>query len=1300
MNNQKDFNALKISVASPQQILSWSSGEVKKAETINYRTQRSEVDGLFCEKIFGPTKNYECYCGKYKKIRYKGIICDKCGVEVTHKRVRRERMGHIKLASPAVHIWFSHGVPNQLALVLGMPAKKLSSVIYFSRYAVVSSDNEKKLETLAKLENNLEDHRKELYAERDEQIKALDEEMAETAKALKKGKEADKSEFKIEQHQIKSKRNIAKVREEYARREQQLDEEYRSLKDLIESIEVRATISEEEYVRLIDEDATDFFVVKMGADAIKHLLLDLDLQELSVELRKDLNGKSQARKKKAVQRLRIIEGLIKTGTKPEWFVMEVLPVIPPELRPIIQLAGGRYATSDLNDLYRRVINRNNRLNRLMDLGAPDIILRNEKRMLQESVDALIDNQHRPGTPVLNGRRMPYKSLADMLRGKKGRFRQNLLGKRVDYSGRGVIIAGPELKLTQCGLPKDAALELFRPFVLREIIKRDLAPNIRSAKSFFEEQGDEVWDILEDVIKDRPVLLNRAPTLHKQGIQAFYPTLIEGKAIKIHPMICTGFNADFDGDQMAVHVPLSKQAVEEAKKHMFTDSNIIYQSDASTVIEPAQDIILGCYYLTAIDSTSKKTDFVFANASEAITAYEQKNIGLKDEITVRINGKYIETTVGRVIFNEILPEGYAFENIRQDKKSLRRLVAQVMEQYREKRAIEFLDTVKALGFKYATESGFSIAMDDCGILPERERIISDAEKEEAGLTENYMMGLITYAEKRRLTEKVWLEATNKIADDTWSALGGENSVVQMVESGARGSKDQIKQISGMRGLLLDPTGHFVEVPIKSNFKMGLSSFEYFIGARGTRKGLADTALKTSESGYLTRRLVDVSSDVIIATEDCGSEEEGFELRRDDTRRIDFGDRLVGRWTGKDVIDNKGKVVLEKNTEITKEVANKLAANENVEVVVVRSPLTCRADSGICAKCYGYSMSSLKPAQHGIAVGVVAAQAMGEAATQLTLDTFHYAGAVSTDITQGLPRVEELFEARTPKSVAIISEIDGKVTLIENDGGEVETVRVTKEMKEEITFDLEDGDEPMFKKTKTLKSGETIYKRANGEEVRAEGQGKAMVQEGKIVFNLDHIREKEYRIELDTELLVANGDEVIAGQALTKGAIDPKDLLTTAGLEKTQKYIIDNIQETYSNQGIALNDKHTEVIVRQMSRFVRILNPGDSEYAVGDYAPRLRVINTNEELREKNLQPIVYKDKLLGITMSSLKTESWLSATSFERQVQVLTDAAIQGKIDYLRGLKENVMIGRLIPVREYAVGERFDNADETEADTVE
>lgn len=1279
----KDFNTLKISIASPEQILSWSNGEVKKAETINYRTQRAEVDGLFCEKIFGPTKNYECYCGKYKKIRYKGIICDKCGVEVTHKKVRRERMGHIKLASPVVHIWFAHGVPNHVAQILGIPTKKLASVIYFSRYAVTKVDPDKKLEAMVNLDKALKNKRVALEKELSLLITNLKDEHKDAKKVLKKKeKNSEAYELQAEQLENKTKKNIAKAREEYVRKGQLLEEEYNIVKKLLEAVEVGETMAEEDYIKLIDENTADFFEIEMGAKAIKTLLQGLDLHELEEKLQKDLLSKSQQKKKAAVQRIRLVNGFINNNLKPEWLILDILPVISPELRPIIQLAGGRYATSDLNDLYRRVINRNNRLKRLTKLGAPDIILRNERRMLQEAVDALIDNQHRPGNPVLNARRMPYKSLADMLRGKKGRFRQNLLGKRVDYSGRAVIVAGPDLKLDQCGIPKEAALELFKPFILREIIKKDLSPNIRSAKTFFEDKSTEVWDILEEVIRNRPVLLNRAPTLHKQGIQAFYPILTEGNAIRLHPMVCNGFNADFDGDQMAVHVPLSDKAVEEAKEYMFTKNNIVYQSDGSTVVSADQDIILGTYYLTNTGKDSKKTEKIYSSKNEALLSYELGQIGLRDIISVRINGKIIETTAGRLLFNEILPEEIKYQNDVQDKKTLKSLAAKVLSRFGTDAAIKFLDDLKELGFRYATASGFSIAMDDCGILEEREKIIKKAEKEENALTDNYMMGLITYGEKRRLSEKVWLEATSEIAEKTWAALGSENSVVQMVESGARGSKDQIKQISGMRGLLLDPTGHFVEVPIKSNFKIGLDTFEYFIGSRGTRKGLADTALKTSESGYLTRRLVDVSSDVIITEEDCGNIDTGFILKRSDIRRIDFVDRITGRWTGKEVIDDKGKVIAEKDVEITDELAKKIE-KANVKSVVVRSPLTCKTRNGICAKCYGYNMATLEPAEIGIAVGVVAAQAMGEAATQLTLDTFHYAGAVSTDITQGLPRVEELFEARTPKSSAIISEIDGRITLIENKGGEIEKIRVAQSKKQKKVFKIGKDDIPAFKRSKKLKAGDVIYTSPTDGEITAEYSGKAELKKGEITFSIDHIIEKEYNVPFDTEVLAGNGDNVIAGTALTKGSIDPKDLLAVSNLEKTQKYLIDDIQEVYSNQGIALNDKHTEVIVRQMSKYVRVLNPGDSNLGIGDLVSRFKIEEINEELARENKRPVIHKEKLMGITMAALKTESWLSATSFERQVAVLTDAALNGKMDSLRGLKENVIIGRLIPVRALA-----------------
>lgn len=1276
----KDFKAIKLTVASPQQILSWSHGEVRKAETINYRTHRAEIDGLMDEKIFGPTKNFECYCGKYKKIRYKGIICDKCGVEVTHKRVRRERMGHIKLASPVMHVWFSYGVPNKLSLILGISQKKLETVIYFARYLVTNVDADKQKAVIEQIKTKKEE---ELELLKQEQSQKLDEIVDKykkiTSEAKKTGSDKSKTTFKQEKIKNDEKKENATVKSVFAQKEESLKEKYSRILGLIEGLAEGSSLSEDD-LAVVSEYSSEFLELGMGAEAIEKLLLKMDLEKTIKELEEERNTtKSLVKRRKLVQRLRVLEGMKRAEIGATWLVLKLLPVIPPDLRPIIQLPGGRFATSDLNDLYRRVINRNSRLKRLIDLGAPEIILRNEKRMLQEAVDALIDNDHRPGNAVQNSRGQAYKSLSDMLRGKQGRFRQNLLGKRVDYSGRSVVVPGPDLNINQCGLPKIMALELFKPFVLREIIAEGLAPNIKSAKHFFESKSNEVWDILERIIQDRPVLLNRAPTLHKQGIQAFFPVLTEGNAIRLHPMVCTGFNADFDGDQMAVHLPLSTKAIEEAKAKMFAESNLLLNADGKPVVNVNKDMALGIYYMTGIDENDKKPLF-FASKDEAVGKLQIDELPLRKLIKTIVNGEVVTTSVGRLLFNESLPADFGFINKQLAKGDIAKISAEILDKYDNKATVNFLNKVEEFGFKYATVSGLTVSMDDFLISDQKDILLKEVEQKDDHLTNDYYAGLLTNLERKRLSEKLWMDLIEKVADETWSTFMKDknNNLVTLQESGALPVQNPVRQISGIRGLILDPLGNIVELPLRSNYKQGLSTLEYFVAARGTRKGLADTALRTAESGYLTRRLVDVAQDVIIKEEDCGSDF-GFFLKRNVNRRIEFVDRITGRFLSADVIDPKsGEVIAKKNQEVDPALANKIDKS-GVEEVGVRSVITCETEFGVCQKCYGYSLGTRRLVEKGVAVGVIAAQSMGEAATQLTLNTKHLAGRAGTDITQGLPRVEELFEARTPKAKALISEIDGKVKFIKDNAGVVVGLKVGNHKKMQKVYELEDGDQTDIKRSKKVKKGELIYTKKDGEKVVAQYEGTISKDKNKIVYLVDKELEVEYILDPKDIIAVEEGDNIIKGDALTLGSKDPKEIMLQVNLDDAQHYLINNIQETYGIQGIGIDDKHVEVVVRQMSRLVKVTDPGDSDYLPGEYVDHIHIRKLNESLKSQNQRLIKGDRSLLGITFAAIKTDSFLSAASFEQQVRVLSDAALVGKVDNLRGLKENVIIGRTVPL---------------------
>ncbi|MEF9989376.1 MAG: DNA-directed RNA polymerase subunit beta' [Christensenellaceae bacterium] len=1148
------FDAIQIGLASPEKMREWSHGEVKKPETINYRTLKPEKDGLFCERIFGPQKDWECHCGRYKRIRYKGIICEKCGVEVTRSKVRRERMGHIELAAPVSHIWYFKGIPSRMGLLLDMSPRSLEKILYFAAFVVT-----------------------------------------------------DVGETPLEYKQLLT------------------DKEYR---------EAQSRFGE------------DSFKAGMGAEAVKVLLKQIDLDANATELREDLKTCTGQKRVRAIKRLEVVEAFKKSGNKPEWIIMDVVPVIPPELRPMVQLDGGRFATSDLNDLYRRVINRNNRLFRLLQLRAPDIIVRNEKRMLQEAVDALIDNGRR-GRPVTGPGNRPLKSLSDMLRGKQGRFRQNLLGKRVDYSGRSVIVVGPELKMYQCGLPKEMALELFKPFVMKKLVEDGLAHNIKSAKRMVEKARVEVWDILEEVIKGHPVLLNRAPTLHRLGIQAFEPILVEGKALKIHPLVCTAYNADFDGDQMAVHLPLSVEAQAEARFLMLAANNILKPQDGRPVVSPTQDMVIGSYYLTIHKEGAKGEGSIFASPDEAVLAYNTGNIELQAMVKVRVtkdvDGQMktgiIETTTGRIIFNTAIPQGLGYmdrtkpENELKfevdnlvDKKQLGKIVDLCYAHLGPTKTSFVLDEIKKIGFHYSTVGAITVSVSDIKIPPAKKVLIEEAEKQIVVIEKQYRRGLLTEKEKKDNAIKVWADTTNKVTDALINSLDKFNPIYMMANSGARGSINQIRQLAGMRGLMADPNGEIIEIPIRANFREGLTVLEFFISTHGARKGLADTALRTADSGYLTRRLVDVSHNVIVREVDCfenlGEQVQGMpitNLMNADGKTIiePLEDRIRGRYTSKDVVDSKGNVIVKANEMITNIIADKIT-KAGIDTVYIRSVYTCKSEHGVCAKCYGANMATGNPVDIGEAVGVIAAQSIGEPGTQLTMRTFHTGGVAGGDITQGLPRVEELFEARKPRGLAVISEIAGTVTI--ND----------THKKREITVANETGEA------------------------------------------------KTYLIPYGSRVTVVDGQSIVAGDELTEGSINPNDILKIKGVKGVQEYLLREVQIVYRSQGVEISDKHIEVIVRQMLKKCKIDDSGDATMLPGELVDIFRFDKENEQLIKDGHEPATASRVLLGITKASLSTNSFLSAASFQETTRVLTEAAIKGKIDPLLGLKENIIIGKLIP----------------------
>ena len=1155
------YDAIKIGLASPEKIKEWSHGEVKKPETINYRTLKPEKDGLYCEKIFGPSKDWECHCGKYKKIRYKGVICDRCGVEVTKATVRRERMGHIELAAPVSHIWYFKGIPSRMGTILSIPPRSLEKVLYFASYIVT-----------------------------------------------------DKGSSDLEKKTILSEKEYLEAKEKYG----------------------------------------NTFKAEVGAEAIYKLLADIDLEEESKRLKEELKkaGNSKSQKMiKAAKELAVIEAFKESGNRPEWMILKAIPVLPPDLRPMVQLDGGRFATSDMNDLYRRIINRNNRLKKLLEIGAPDIIVRNEKRMLQEAVDALIDNGRR-GKPVTGPGNRALKSLSDMLKGKQGRFRQNLLGKRVDYSGRSVIVVGPDLKIYQCGVPKEMAIELFKPFVMKELVARDIAHNIKSAKKMVERVETQVWDVLEDVIKDHPVMLNRAPTLHRLGIQAFEPVLVEGKAIKLHPLVCTAFNADFDGDQMAIHLPLSVEAQAECRFLLLSPNNLLKPSDGGVVAVPSQDMVLGIYYLTLDKPGDKGEGMFFKDMNEALLAYENGYITLQAKIKVRREGinskgvkeeRIIESTLGRFIFNEVLDQNLGFVDRSLDenflkleidflvkKKELKHILEKCMANLGATRTAEIMDAVKSLGYKYSTIAAMTVSVSDMTVPPEKAEILKEAQKKVEIITRNFRKGLLTEQERYQEVIKNWKKADDEIAAKLMSGLDKYNNIYMMAHSGARGSDKQIKQLAGMRGLMADTKGHTIELPIKSNFREGLDVLEYFVSAHGARKGLSDTALRTADSGYLTRRLVDVSQDLIIRETDCRagkSEIPGMWVSAfmDGKEEIEsLEERIKGRYSCETIYDDNGEVIVKANHIITPKRAARIMKTKAVmeagtaAKIKIRTVLTCRSHVGICAKCYGANMATGDPVQVGEAVGIIAAQSIGEPGTQLTMRTFHTGGVAGGDITQGLPRVEELFEARKPKGLAIISEIAGKVS-----------IQDTKSRRE-------------------------------------------------VVVTADDGEERKYPINYGSRIKVFDGDVIEAGDEITEGSINPHDLLSIKGVRAVQDYMIREVQRVYRLQGVEINDKHIEMIVRQMLKKIKISEPGDTDYLTGEYADIIEFEELNEQLEQEGFEKAEGERTMLGITKASLATNSFLSAASFQETTKVLTDAAIKGKVDKLIGLKENVILGKLIP----------------------
>lgn len=1239
-----DFDGIKISVASPDHILDWSHGEVTKPETINYRTQKPEKDGLFCEKIFGPTKDWQCYCGKYKGIRYKGIECDKCGVLVTRSIVRRERMAHIALSVPVAHIWFLRGTPSPMSLILNIGIRDLERIVYFANFVVTEVNEDAKAAALADLKNDFESKHKEM--------------------AKKYGVKNGKAEAMPEE-----------ATKEFA----ELDASYAAAKTDLTNLAKNQLLPEGRY-RELNIKFGQVFKAGIGAEALQLLLEEVDLEQLAKDLRKEGEESVGQKKKKALKRLKLVEGMVQAGIKPDWMITTNMAVIPPDLRPMVQLDGGRFAASDLNDLYRRVINRNNRLKKLFALEAPEVICRNEKRMLQEAVDALIDNNARRDRAVsAAGSRKKLKSLTDLLKGKQGRFRQNLLGKRVDYSGRSVIVIGPHLKLDQCGLPKMMALELFKPFVIGKLIEKGVAHNVKSASRMIERARTEVWDTLDEVIAGKYVLLNRAPTLHRLGIQAFKPVLIEGKAIQLHPMVCTAFNADFDGDQMAVHVPLSNAAQAEARDIMLSKHNLLKPSSGEPVVKPSQDVVLGCFFLTSTKPKLTGEGKIFTDMNEAIMAHQEGIVDLRAMIKVRVKSEIIETTPGRLLFNEILPEGIDYVNDTLNKSGLQKIMAQVFAELGQEVTADLVDDVKDLGFKYATVSGISIGMDDLVIPKQRDGLIAEGEAKALDYVAQYQQGLITNEERYARTVDVWKHVGENIESHLGETLAASDSTLQDdLESGARASLGQINKMSGMLGLMLSPSGRIIELPVRSNYKDGLGVLEYFISTHGARKGLTDTALRTSESGYLTRRLVDVAQDIVISENDCG-DKEGYVMSR--AEALAAGEEglsawIVGRTSMEKIVEPKSNEVIVKKGQLISDVAAKQIDVMGLETVLIRSIFKCQSSWGLCQKCYGIDLAKGDPVRLGEAVGIMAAQSIGEPGTQLTMDTKHATG-IGGDITQGLPRVEEIFEARAPKGQAILSEIDGTVKITKKDNKQV--ISVVPADQKVTTYELKDM-KPKIKTGATVTRSQVLAQSADGKKtIKAGGIGTVSVESSKIVLTHDSGNTREYTVSEYTTIEVKNGDLITVGQRLTEGSVNLQDMLRLQGEEAVQRYIIDEVQAIYLSQGQTIAAKHIEVMIRQMFSRVRIEEPNDTDFISGDIVSRAVLAEENGLAKEAKAKLATYEKLLMPITKISTSSDSWLSAASFQETTKVLISAAMRGKLDKLRGLKENVIIGRLIPV---------------------
>jgi DNA-directed RNA polymerase subunit beta' len=1388
----KGLVALRIGLASPETIRSWSYGEVLKPETINYRRLRPEKDGLFCEAIFGPQRDWQCYCGKYKNPRYKGIVCDKCGVEVTRSSVRRERMGHIDLASPVAHIWYTRRIPSYLGLLLNISRRNLDRVLYFAQYIVTYVDEDARQKALKRLEDEISvserDHAEqtnarilEVKTDRDRKIAELrqnktdlekrsDEQIAaelepvmhegqnlerelqdKIGKTIRKAivftktdatiaeagetitsqhitrvqkivkerldeietgfkeqqqREISDIQMQIEQVRAEADEQMEALRNELEDQSEETQNQNAVLRDELHELREFTFLTESRY-RELKSKWGQVFRADMGAEAFYDILKRLDLDQISEELWKEFRTtRSKQKRKKATSRLKVVEAFRRSGNNPEWMVLTVLPVIPPDLRPMVQLDGGRFATSDLNDLYRRVINRNNRLKRLLELGAPDVIVRNEKRMLQEAVDSLIDNSQRGKALSRRGRR-ELKSLSDMLKGKKGRFRRNLLGKRVDYSGRSVIVVGPKLKLYQCGLPKTMALELYRPFVIARLVSRDYASNVKGARRFIERNRPEVWEVLEEVIRDRPILLNRAPTLHRLGIQAFEPVIIEGSAIQLHPLVTTAFNADFDGDQMAVHVPLSGKAVWEARNLMLSSRNLLKPADGEPIISPSKDMVLGVFYLTQEDDRPQKGDGrVFADLDEVLLAYQLGQLAIHAKIKVqshtyydndgnrmkRLRNRLIDTTVGRVLFNQILPPEVQFVNNMLDKGGVKDLIGEVYEICGPDVTTEVADKVKDIGFEFAMRSGSTLAIADISIPPEKESILAESQQQVDKLNRDYRRGLLTEQERNERVIEIWQQTTSKVSDAVRSHMDPLSNLSTMANSGAtKGGFGPISQLAGMRGLMADPAGRIIRLPIQSNFREGLTALEYFISTHGARKGLADTALRTADAGYLTRRLVDIAQDIIINAEDCGTEEGIIIRKADNIAGQSMSSRLYGRLLAARVVDPKTGEILGNRDDMLDHDLVRVIVNAGVEEVIVRSPFTCELIHGVCAKCYGMDLGRGRMVDLGAAVGTVAAQSIGEPGTQLTLRTFHTGGvAAGSDITTGLPRVEELFEARRqPKGEAVVTAISGTVEIIASDRySEQRIVRVEHSEMVSDVFDIPEEWTLLVKEEDQVEVNDVLANLGEAT-ITAQHPGRVRIEDRKVFVSYEQKEEDEYDIPSTSRLIVRDGDKVEAGQALTEGSLNPHTILRINGREACEVYLLSEIQQVYRAQGQNINDKHFEVVIRKMVGKVQITRPGDSSYLPMELIDRLEVRQVNDRLAQEGKQVAKYSEILLGVTKASLSTESFLSAASFQHTIKVLAGAAIASTEDPLFGLKENVIIGKLIPAGTGFAQDRFD-----------